>query len=109
MTHSENSAGLLVLSPFPFPVQSSPDLVEHTRLLAERFERARGFLHQALDVTPQVGLRVLSAADWPIHANTAFTHYGTTHFDPAQAMVITGGPGSTFWHAFVDTIAAADP
>jgi hypothetical protein len=109
MTQPEDSTGLRVLSPFPFLVQSSPDLVEHTRLLAERFECARGFLHQTLDVTPQVGLRVLSAADWPTHAHTAFMHYGTTHLDTVQAMVITGGPDSTFWHAFVDSIAAAGP
>ncbi len=109
MTHPEDSTELHVLSPFPFPVQSSPDLIEHARLLAARFERAYAFLHQTLAVDPRVGLRVLSATDWPIHAHPAFVDYGLTHFDPAQAMVITGGPDSTFWHAFVDTIAAAGP
>jgi hypothetical protein len=106
MTHPDHPTELRVLSPFPFPVQSSPDLVEHTQLLAQRFERARDFLQQTLAVTPQVGLRVLSAADWPVYAHPAFADYGLTHFDPVQGMVITGGPDSTFWHAFVDAIAA---
>jgi hypothetical protein len=109
MTHPQDSTELLTLAGFPFPVQSSPDLVEHARRLAERFERAYGFLRQTLAVDPQVGLRVLSASDWPVHAHPAFTDYGLTHFDPTQAMVITGGPGSTFWRAFVDAIAAAVP
>jgi hypothetical protein len=109
MTHPEHASELRVLPSFPFLVQSSPDLIDHTQILAERFERAYGFLSETLAVAPRVGLRVLSASDWPIHARSAFPAYGLTHLDFEQGMVVTGGPDSTFWHAFVDTIAAVAP
>jgi hypothetical protein len=59
MSHPEHSTELRVLSAFPFPVQSSADLVEYARLLAERFERARGFLQQ---VQPEIAQMLLG---WP--------------------------------------------
>ncbi len=108
MTYLEHPSELRVLPSFPFLVESSPDLVGHTQVLAQRFERAYRFMSETLAVTPPVGLRVLSASDWPTHALPAFV-YGLTYLDAKQGMVITGGPDSTFWHAFVDTIAATAP
>ncbi len=107
MADLQGLPGLQRLTEFSFPVHSSRGLEEHARTLAVRFARTHDFLCATFDMAPRVGLLVVSAGDWASYAHPSFPIYALTYYRDGQ--VVTGGRDSTFWHPFVETIAAAAP
>jgi hypothetical protein len=107
MTNPQPDAGLQIVSEFASPVHCSRGLEAHAHTLAARFQRAHAFFSTLFGISPSVGLVVLSADDWPTYARASFPIYGFTHYFDAQ--VVTGGPDTTFWQSFVDTITTASP
>ncbi len=107
MTDPEYSAGLQRLPAFSLPVFASPDLVHFAEGIGARFERAYQCYSDILGTSPQVGLAVISVADWPRYA--AFPTYGITHYDYPHRMVVTATEPGTFLQPAIDFIRADAP
>ena len=107
MTDLEHYAGLRRLHATALPVFASPNLAEAAEEFAARYERAFRFLSATLNITPEVGLAVLSAADWPRYA--ALPIYGVTHYDYPRRMVVTAAESGTFWRPAIDLVQAHAP
>jgi hypothetical protein len=107
MADLEHYAGLQHLPAYPFPVYTSPSLLELAGGIAERYQRAYRCYSDILNISPQVGLVVLDAADWPRYA--AFPTYGTTHYDYPHRVVVTATEPGTFLQPAIDLIQMYAP
>jgi hypothetical protein len=107
MTDLEHYAGLQRLYTISRPVLASPDLAEVAEGFAARYERAYRFLSETLGVAPDVGLVVLSEADWPRDA--LIPTYGVTFYAYPHRMVVTAADSGTFWRPAIDLVRAHAP
>lgn len=97
-------AGLQPISGFDFPIRLSPALIGAAAGIAQRFQQTTRFLSQLLNVTPEVGLAILSAQDWPQYA--ALPLFGVTHYDYPRRIVVTAAEPSVFWQPVLGLVRA---
>lgn len=83
-------AALQRLDRFTLPIFTSVEIADKAMGMATRFVHAHAFLSDQFAIGPDVGLVILSPADWPRYAHAAFPQYGLTHYDHGRQMVITG-------------------
>jgi hypothetical protein len=107
MADLEHYAGLQRLRASGLPVFASSNLAEAGEGIAARYERAYSFLSATLNITPEVGLVVLSAADWSRYA--AMPIYAVTHYDYPRRMVVTAAESGTFWKPAIDLVQVYAP
>jgi hypothetical protein len=107
MIDLEHYTGFRRLHTTALPVFASQNLAAAAEEFAARYERAFRFLGATLNITPKVGLAILSSADWPRYA--ALPIYGATHYDYPRRMVVTAAESGTFWRPAIDLVQAHAP
>jgi hypothetical protein len=99
--------GLEAITTSPFPLYASLEIVQDIVSVTTRFEHATRFFGRLFNVRPEIGLVVLSAADWGRYA--ALPVFGVTHYDYARGTIVTAVQPSSFWQSSLNLVERAAP
>lgn len=94
------------LEGFSFPVYTSAGTEERAQSIAERCERAHGFLHRVLASEAQVTILVLAPEHWQEYTGSPM--YGVPQTTDAQTLVVAG-QNSELWQMIVPPMESLSP